>query len=89
MQRLGTGDRIAIVAFIGGLAVTLAAMALPLAYPDLPTWGWRLVFWPSLVLTLGATGFLVYDLVIRSHVQGIRLSPLEKVVVSPLTIALL
>ena len=68
MQHLGAGDRIAIAAFIGGLAGTLAAMALPLAYPDLPTWAGRLIFWPSFALMVLAMAFLIYDLIIRPRI---------------------
>jgi hypothetical protein len=63
--RLGLGDRIAIAGIVGGFAGTVAAMALPLAYPEMPPWVWRLIFWPSLALLFGAVAFLVFDLVIR------------------------
>jgi len=63
--RLGLGDRIAIAGFVGGFAGTVAAMALPLAYPNMPVWIWRLIFWPSLALLVGAVAYLVFDLLIR------------------------
>ncbi len=71
--RLGLGDRIAIAGFVGGFAGTVAAMALPLAYPDMPVWVWRLIFWPSLTLLVGAVAYLIFDLLMRP--KGFALKP--------------
>jgi hypothetical protein len=68
--KLGLGDRIAIAGIIGGFAGTVAAMALPLAYPDLAPWIWRLIFWPSLTVLVATIVFLVTDLVIRPRMRG-------------------
>jgi hypothetical protein len=62
---LSFGDCIAIAGIVGGFAGTLAAMALPLAYPALPPWVWRTIFWPSVLLLVGTIIFLILDLILR------------------------
>src|SRR5260221_2474441 len=39
------GIRVALYGVLVGLAATVAAMALPIAYPDFPIWAWRVLFW--------------------------------------------
>lgn len=61
--KLGFGERVAIAGIVAGLAGTVAAMALPLAYPDMPASVWRLIFWPSLVVMVVAIIFFLGDLI--------------------------
>jgi len=68
--RLGIGERIAIAGVVGGLAGTLAAMALPLAYPDTQIWIWRLILWASCFVLIGSILFLLYDVFLRHRVVG-------------------
>jgi hypothetical protein len=63
--RLDFGARLALVGIVAGFAGTIAAMALPLAYPDMPPWVWRATFWPSLVLMIGAILFLIGDIALQ------------------------
>ncbi len=61
--KFGFSERLAIAGIVAGFFGTVAAMALPLAYPDMAVWVWRLIFWPSLGLTAAAIIFLVGDLI--------------------------
>src|SRR5690348_7455066 len=78
--RFSTGDRIALAAFVGGLAGTVAAMALPPAYPEASAWIWRFILWPSLLLLLGAIVFLIYDLAIRPRLSRQKLEPIHLII---------
>ena len=69
-ERFGRPERLAIAGVVAGLAGTVAAMALPLAYPDVSPLIWRLVFWPSLALTAAAIVFLIGDLIVLVFRRG-------------------
>ena len=55
---MGETEKITLAAFCGfifGLGSTVAAMALPQAYPHFPLWGWQLLFWGGIAgMTLSA-----------------------------------
>jgi hypothetical protein len=65
-NRLSAGNRIALIAFLGGLAGMFSGVALDHAYPGLNVWIWRAIFWPSLTATLIAIAFQIFDLSIKS-----------------------
>ena len=60
--RFGIGEWIAVVAFVGALAATVAAMALPFAYPDIPKETWRLILWPSVTILVLSAIYLTIDI---------------------------
>src|ERR1700692_1176664 len=62
-EKLDFGARLAVLGVLIGLPGTLAAMALPFAYPDLPIWGWRALFWPFFLIMCGGVAFLPFDLI--------------------------
>lgn len=64
---LDFGERLALYGVVAGLVGTVAAMALPFAYPNLPVWAWKLIFWPSVSLVIIAMIFLIGDVVLRSR----------------------
>jgi hypothetical protein len=68
---LDFGARLALAGIVAGLAGTVAAMALPLAYPDTPAWIWRAIFWPSLLLMVAAFVFLAADLIIHAKTHRV------------------
>jgi hypothetical protein len=69
-ERFGRPERLALATIVAGLAGTVAAMALPLAYPDMSPLVWRLILWPSLVLMVAAIVFLVGDLLVLLFRRG-------------------
>jgi hypothetical protein len=71
-SRLGFGERVAIAGVVAGLAGTVAAMALPLAYPDTAAWVWRAIFWPSLTIMVVACVFLLGDIIVRPRFPILR-----------------
>jgi hypothetical protein len=74
--QFSTGDRIAGVAFVGGLAGMFAGVALDHAYPDLDIWIWRMIFWPSTAVALLAVTIWIL-LVVRPRLEqrGIKPKP--------------
>ena len=60
--RFGIGEWIAVVAFVGALAATVAAMALPFAYPDIPKETWRLILWPGVTILVLSAIYLTIDI---------------------------
>ncbi len=61
--RFGLGNRIALVAIFVGAMGAIAAMALPLAYPDaLSLFGWRVIFWTGVLAFIAGIFFLAFDL---------------------------
>jgi len=58
-------DRTAIVGIALGAAGTVAAMALPFAYPDAPIWLWRLLFWGGASAFIFGFLVLLYDYAFR------------------------
>ena len=54
-------DTTAIAAIIIGLGGTVAAMALPLRYPRLPTWAVELSWWGGLLLMAAGFSYLLYQ----------------------------
>jgi uncharacterized membrane protein YjfL (UPF0719 family) len=79
--QFSAGNRIAAIAFVGGLAGMIASAAVDHAYPDLGIWMWRMIFWPSTAAMLLALTFLIFDLAIRP--------PLVKRGIKPKTSAVL
>ena len=76
-------ERFALFGLLCGLFATVAAMALPYAYPDLPILLWRILLWSGLTITSFCFLFLVYDLFIKS----LLLKP-EKQITSKLILSL-
>jgi hypothetical protein len=85
-SHLGVGERIGLAAFVGGLGGTLAAMALPFAYPDLPVRLWQLIFWPSFAVLVGSSTYVIFDLLVRP--RHLRKSGVPKSYPSRLFLAL-
>lgn len=54
-------DQITLIGIIIGLGATVAAMALPFAYPNLPLAVWRILFWGGLAITALSVLLLIYD----------------------------
>jgi hypothetical protein len=63
-------DRTALIICFAGLAGTIAAMALPLAWPNVPNWIWRVIFWVSIFLLVITLIFLAYEYWIKSIIHG-------------------
>ena len=55
-------DRVALSGIAIGLGATVAAMALPFAYPDAAVTLWRCLFWGGLGITGASAATLAYDL---------------------------
>ena len=56
-------DRVAVVGIVVGIAVAVASVALPFAYPDLlPAQYWRVVLWISIAGIINGVLYLFIDL---------------------------
>lgn len=74
MSKLDIGGRLGVLGIVVGAAGGMAAMALPLAYPDFFTVKlWRLVFWPSAIIFLLGIFLVLCDLGLRSRIARICL----------------
>jgi hypothetical protein len=63
--RLSTGDKIAIAVAILAAAIAIGVVAFEHAYPDASTATWRIIFYASVVIAIGALAYLIFDLVIK------------------------
>lgn len=71
-------DRIASGGVVVGLGATVAAMALPLAYPHTSVIIWRLMFFGGLTLSGLSLLFLAYDLIPFPHWSKPQNTPLSE-----------
>jgi hypothetical protein len=78
-EKLDFGARLAVLGVLIGLPGTLAAMALPFAYPDLPIWAWRAIFWPCFLIMCAAVAFLAFDLISKRLLVSSIWPPGDKV----------
>jgi hypothetical protein len=71
MGKWGFSDRLAIVGIAIGVAMAIAGVALPLAYPDLLTPAeWQTIVWVSISAAVGGVIFLLCDLFAGAKVAG-------------------
>lgn len=78
-DKLDFGVRLAVLGILIGLPGTLASMALPFAYPDLPIWVWRAIFWPCFLIMCAAVASLAFDLILKRLLVSSIWPPGDKV----------
>ncbi len=59
----------------------MTAKLLPLAYPDVPLWVLRTLFWLGVAIIVGSILFFINDYLIRPHlIRGIKMVPLLMII---------
>ena len=81
-------DKLLCLGIFIGFGVTVAAMALPLWYPNAPQWVWGVMFIGGLSIAAYSSLVLCYELFIKLHLtREVKLIPLTMIICGILLIA--